>query len=94
MKLSTLLSASLLMFSVLFTFPACSGDAKKDVKSGLDVADLVCDQLNLQDEPDWVKYACTATDVGGKVLTVFQAKVPKDKAPSFAARYARPQHKQ
>lgn len=72
---------------------ACSGNLPQDVKTGSGIANLVCDELEKQDQPDWVEYGCEAVDAGGKVINFFQARVRKDAKANFAARYARPQHK-
>ncbi len=76
---------------VILSMVGCSGSAKQDVKTGSDLVNLACDQLAiaLQDEPSWVKFTCDVLDVGGTVIEQFLAKVPREKAVTFAARHER-----
>lgn len=69
--------------------PGCGGTVTgKDLKTGLGIANLVCDLLP-EEKPDLAEFACDAVDVGGKITDHFVAKVPKGQSPEFAAKYAR-----
>lgn len=65
------------------------GGAREDVKAGLDVSDAVCTELEKaqQDEPEWVKFACTAVHVGNGLGQTFLAKVRREDAAQFASRH-------
>lgn len=67
---------------------ACDPRVRQDVKTGVGIANLVCDAMP-DDKPDIVEFACDVVDVGGKVTEHFVAKVPKAQSPAFSAKYRR-----
>ena len=80
------MGAALLVFAVAGMIVACTPGEKALVQTAVDVSNAVCQQLEQQDPNDpYIQFACTVTDVAGKV-TPFLAKVKREDAATFAAR--------
>lgn len=60
----------------------CTPQAAKTV---LDISGAICEELAEQDEPEWLKFTCSAVDVAGNV-TPFLARVKREDAAEFRAR--------
>ena len=55
---------------------ACIRDTQ-DAKNAVIITDAVCKQLDTQNSPEWVEFACDRVNDAGKILDVFTMKVPK-----------------
>lgn len=64
----------------------CPGSSGGDIAKGvLDISDAVCTELDQQ--PDYVDFICTAVHIGDGVSKTFKARVRKEDAVLFAARH-------
>ena len=72
-----------------FALASCSAaQVQSDITAGVDIADAVCSELaaNLQTEPEWVRFVCTAAQ-GVSPKKTFAMRIPKTESAKFAAKH-------
>jgi hypothetical protein len=78
--------AQLILVFFVLALTGCTPGGKTAANVGIDLTDAVCKELDatLQDEPEWVKFTCSAVEAGSGVAHTFVTKVRKTDAQKFA----------